>query len=102
MIKLVRELKTEESVAFVAMPYGEKALPDGRLFDFDGLYHHVYAQTLQECGMVAERADLLFDSAEGVFEAVWKGLQRAEVVVVDCTTRSADVSLELGLAMALG
>jgi len=102
MIKLSRDEMPGEGLAFVAMPYGMKALADGTPFDFDDLYHKVYAPTLTECGMTPERADHIFDSTEGVLEAVWRGLQRAEVVIVDCTTRSADVSLEIGWTMALG
>jgi len=102
VIKLVRDEKPEEGLAFLAMAYGTKPLADGTPFDFDELYGKVYAPTVGECGMTAQRADRLFESSDGVLEAVWRSLQRAEVVIVDCTTRSADLALELGLAIALG
>jgi hypothetical protein len=102
MIKLTRDEKPEEGIAFVAMPYGHKPLANGEPFHFDALYHEVYVPTIRECGMTAERADHIWGASEGVLEAVWRGIQHAEVVIVDCTTRSADVALELGLAMVLG
>jgi small subunit ribosomal protein S1 len=102
MIKLTRQEKPEEGIAFVAMPDGQQALGNGHVFHFDKLYHEVCVPAIRDCGMTAERADHLWSASEGVLEAVWRGIQRAEVVIVDCTTRSADVYLELGLVMALG
>jgi len=101
MIKLVRDEMPQEGLVFVAMPYQVKQLAGGVMFDFDDLYEKVYAPTIQECGMKPERADLIFGTAEGVFDAVWRGVQRAEVVVVDCTARSVDVALELMMAITL-
>jgi small subunit ribosomal protein S1 len=103
MFKLTRTLTPEAGRVFFAMPYGSKRLTeDGEPFDFDNLYQKVFVRAVQQCGMTEERADHIFGTTIGALDAVWEGIQRAEVVVVDFTTRSADVALEFGWAMALG
>ncbi len=102
MIKLTRTEKPVEGKAFVAMPYGKKELANGDSFDFDELYREVYVPAVRECGMTPERADQMFGTTDGVFDAVWRGIQMAEVVIVDCSLRRADVAAELIMAMALG
>jgi small subunit ribosomal protein S1 len=101
MFKLTRT--PEAGRVFFAMPYRSKRLTeDGEPFDFDNLYQKVFVRAVQQCGMTEERADHIFGTTIGTLDAVWEGIQRAEVVVVDFTTRSADVALEFGWAMALG
>jgi hypothetical protein len=102
MIKLERDEMPRDGIAFLAMPYGKKSLENGDQFDFDELYEMVYASTISSCGMVPVRADRIWGSDQGILETVWRGIQSAEVVIVDCTTRSVDVGLELGLSMSLG
>jgi small subunit ribosomal protein S1 len=103
MFKLTRTLTPEAGRVFFAMPYRSKRLTeDGEPFDFDNLYQKVFVRAVQQCGMTEERADHIFGTTIGTLDAVWEGIQRAEVVVVDFTTRSADVALEFGWAMALG
>jgi small subunit ribosomal protein S1 len=102
VIKLERTEMPQVGIAFVAMPYGKKQLNDAGFFDFDELYDMVYTTTIDNCGMTAVRADRIWGSDQGILETVWHGIQTAEVVIVDCTTRSVDVGLELGLSMSLG
>jgi predicted RNA-binding protein with RPS1 domain len=102
MIKLERNEMPQEGDAFVVMPYGTKSAGDGPAVDFDKLYEKVYAETINRCGMRAIRADQVWGCDQGILDVVWRGIQSAEVVIVDCTTRSIDVGLELGLTMALG
>lgn len=103
MSPLHRTLTTESGRVFFAMPYGSKRPADGgEPFDFDNLYQKVFVRAAQQCGLTEERADRLFGTTVGVLDAVWEGIQRAEIVVIDFTTRSADVALEFGWAMALG
>jgi len=103
MFRLTRTLMAEAGRVFFAMPYGTKRVTaDGEPFDFDSLYQKVFVRAAQECGMTPDRADHIFGTTIGTLDAVWDGIQRAEVVVVDFTMRSADVSLEFGWAMALG
>ncbi len=102
MIKLERLEMPQEGVAFVVMPYGTKSAEGAAPVDFDGLYERVYAETITRCGMRAIRADGIWGCDRGILDVVWRGIQTAEVVIVDCSTRSIDVGLELGLSMALG
>jgi small subunit ribosomal protein S1 len=102
MIKLERGDMPQDGIAFVAMPYGIKQLDGGESFDFDELYDMVYASTIGNCGMIPRRADRIWGTDQGILDTVWRGIQCAEVVIVDCTTRSIDVGLELGLSMSLG
>jgi len=101
-MKLERTLAPEPGRVFFAMPYGTKPTRDGEMFDFDDLYEKVFVRAVRQNKMVEGRADYIFGPTLGVLDAVWTGIQRAEVVVVDFTTRSADVALEFAWAMALG
>lgn len=102
MIKLERQEMPQEGIAFIAMPYGTKSVDGVAPVDFDELYERVYAETVTRCGMKPVRADRIWGSDQGILHVVWRGIQSAEVVIVDCSARSIDVGLELGLSMALG
>jgi small subunit ribosomal protein S1 len=102
MIKLERHEMPQEGVAFIVMPYGAKSADGTESVNFDELYERVYADTITKCGMRAVRADGIWGSDRGILDVVWRGIQTAEVVIVDCSGRSIDVGLELGLSMALG
>lgn len=101
-MKLERTLAPEPGRVFFAMPQGTKPTRDGEMFDFDNLYEKVLVRAVHQCSMVEDRADHIFGTTAGVLDAVWTGIQRAEVVVVDFTTRSADVGLEFAWAAVLG
>jgi small subunit ribosomal protein S1 len=101
-MKLERTLAPVPGRIFFAMPYGTKPTRDGGMFDFDDLYEKVFVRAVRQNGMVEDRADYLFGPTLGVLEAVWTGIQQAEIVVVDFTTRSADVALEFAWAAVLG
>jgi small subunit ribosomal protein S1 len=100
-MKLFRNELPQEGIAFVVMPSGERTLPDGTSFDFDALYRTVTAPTLTDCGMVPERVDRPFGT-NGTLEALWSGIQHAEVVLIDCSFQPAESAMALGLALALG
>jgi small subunit ribosomal protein S1 len=102
MIKLERHDMPKEGMAFVVMPYGTKSAEDGTAVDFDALYEMVYAETITKSGMKPIRADRIWGCDRSILDVIWRGIQSAEVVIVDCSTRSIDVGLELGLSMALG
>lgn len=101
-MKLERTLAPEPGRVFFAMPYGTKPTRDGEMFDFDNLYEKVFVRAVHQRNMVEDRADHIFGTTVGVLDAVWTGIQRAEVVVVDFTSRSADVALEFAWAAVLG
>lgn len=86
---------------FVAMPYGVKELADGGKYDFDRFFDVVLEPAVRECGMKAVRADSIY-GPQAVGEAIWRGIQEAELVLVDFTGRSANVALEYGWAQVLG
>jgi small subunit ribosomal protein S1 len=94
--QLWRRLPTEEGMVFVAMPFRTK---NG--FDFDDLYPTILKPTIEECGLTPIRADSIYESQE-LLVNVWRGIQKAEVVPADFTTRSPNVALEFGWALLLG
>ncbi|GAA3745317.1 putative RNA-binding protein with RPS1 domain [Spinactinospora alkalitolerans] len=100
-INLERTDYPDDKVVFFAMPYETKPISDGSRQDFQELYEHVYAPAAMDLGLTPRRADLIFGTGQGVLEAAWRGVQGAGVVVVDFSTRSADVALEFGWAMCL-
>lgn len=100
-MQFLRDLGPEDGVVFFAMPFSERQLADGRHFDFDQFYREVLAPTVEECRMTPIRADSIYGPA-GVLDIVWRGIQRASVVVVDFTGKSPNVALECGWALLLG
>lgn len=92
----------EQGVVLVVQPYGCKSpAPGAEPFDFDWLYTHVVAPTIEKAGFKPERIDGLYGPS-GVMDLFWRALCRAELVVADLTGRSANVNLELGMALTLG
>ncbi len=86
---------------FVIMPYGVQELRDGQKFDWDEHYKDVIEETVREVGMVPLRADEIY-GASTLLERLWKGIQEAEVIIADLTSRSPNVLYEVGLAHVIG
>lgn len=103
VFKPLRTLGPEPGHVFFAMPYGVKPISPGvDPFDFDAFYADVCVPTVAEdCGMVPLRVDGIY-GPQGVLDAVWRTLQRAEFVVVDFSGQSANVVFEFGWALLLG
>jgi hypothetical protein len=101
MIELTSTERPVAGRAFVAMPFGRKRLAGGARFDFDALFDQVYAPAIRACGMTPQRADRILGTTDGVLDAVWKGIQSAEVVIVDCALGNANVATELVMALTL-
>ncbi|MFC9883484.1 S1 RNA-binding domain-containing protein [Streptomyces libani] len=97
---LLRDLGPEEGRVFMVMPFGTKTLSDGTEFDFDQLYHESLTKMIEECGLTVERADDIYGPSM-VLDVVWRGLQRAEIVVVDFSSRAPNVAFEFGIALIL-
>lgn len=95
--RLKRELRPVAGSVFFAMPYGKKATRYEQAFDFDHLYEAVYRTTIEEAGMTAVRADSIY-GPQTVMEPIWRGIQEAEIVVVDFTTRAPNVAMEFGMS----
>lgn len=101
LIKLLREERTEAGCVFVVSPFGQKVLSDGTTCNFDRLYEQVLAPTIESAGMTATRADGIY-GLQGVLDTVWRGIQRAEVVIVDFTSKNPNVAAEFVMALLLG
>lgn len=92
----------EKGVVFVSMPYGIKHLdgPGTGTCDFDKVFS-ILEGILRAAGMQPERLDGLYGST-AMIELIWQSIQRAEIVLVDLTTKSHNVAFELGIALVLG
>src|SRR5271156_3060623 len=98
---LMRDLATEAGNCFLAIPYKIKPTGTGGTFDADAFHEKNTVQIVLECGMTAHRADSIYGPT-GVLDAVWRGIQKAEIVIVDFTGRSSNVLLEFAWALMLG
>lgn len=101
MLKPERTHPPEPGVVFFAMPFGQKSVAGREACDFDAIYTSAFAPTVQACGMKPERLDNLY-GPQGVLELIWRSIQRAEIVVIDFSLRSSNVTFEYGLAWTLG
>ncbi|MFI9025605.1 S1 RNA-binding domain-containing protein [Streptomyces sp. NPDC053560] len=100
-IKIERTDRPDDNIVFFAMPYGRKSAAGGPERDYDDLYDNAYAAAVRDLDLTPCRADSIFGTSQGVLESAWRGIQQAGVVVIDFSTRSADVALEFGWAMCL-
>jgi small subunit ribosomal protein S1 len=99
--KFTRDQRPEKGVIFFAMPYGDKTLSNGQPFDFNQFYAGVLKKAVDKDGMTPLRADGIY-GLQGVLETIWRGIQKAEVVVIDFTTKAPNVALEFAIALLLG
>lgn len=99
--RMKRDLRPVAGSVFFAMPYGSKTTRYEKDFDFDHLYEAVYRATVEEAGMTAVRADSIY-GPQTVMEPIWRGIQEAEIVVVDFTTRGPNVAMEFGMSYLIG
>jgi small subunit ribosomal protein S1 len=101
-IVLSRTHQPEKGVVFMGMPYGTKPLNgvDGPTCDFDRVYSILEA-TMRAEGMRPERLDGLYGPT-AMIDLISRSIQRAEVVVVDFTTKNHNVTFELAIALMFG
>ena len=97
-----RTHQPEKGVVFFAMPYGTKPLNgvDGPTTDFDKVYG-ILESTLRAESMRPERLDGLYGPT-AMIDLISRSIQRAEVVVVDFTTKNSNVTFELAIALMFG
>ncbi len=101
-MKYERECLPKEGKCFVIMPFGKKRFGDRpEPFDWDSHYEEVISNAISKAGMTPIRANEIYGTGT-LMEDVWKGIQEAEVVVVDLTGRNPNVLYELGLADVIG
>ena len=90
----LRQAKTQE--CFVVMPFGQKPLPDGRIYDFDKVYRVIIKRAVEEAGMKPVRADEIPGSGL-IHSDMFKQLRDRPVVLADLSLENPNVFYELGV-----
>lgn len=80
------------STCFVVQPF---AAP------FGPYYESVFKPAIQQAGLTAVRADAEIFGTGKVIDQIWRGINQADVLVAELTTKNPNVFYELGLAHAL-
>lgn len=86
--------------AFVAMPFGTKADPDGKPIDFNRIYDELLRPALERVGLDVIRADEE-QRAGDIRVDMFQELLMADLVLVDLTLDNPNVWYELGVRHAL-
>jgi len=74
------------------------------MMPFDAGFANVYGaiqQAAVNCGLLSRRADEIWE-APGIIQDVVNLIDRARIVVCDCTNRNPNVFYEAGIAHTLG
>ena len=100
-VRLTRDEQPVPNRVLVVMPFGKKPLDDGTTFDFDWFYEDIISTTISETGLTPVRADEVYGPAS-VQGVVWRGIQQAELVVVDFSCRNPNVAMEYMAARIIG
>jgi hypothetical protein len=80
------------STCFVVQPF---AAP------FGPYYESVFKPAIEQAGLTAVRADAEIFGTGKVIDQIWRGINQADVLVAELTTKNPNVFYELGLAHAL-
>lgn len=99
MTALQRRYHPETGSVFCIVPFSDKLVGD-RMFPFDEMYAQVLAKCIEMAGMTPSRLDTIYGQ-QGMRELIWDSVQKAELLIVDFTGRSANVAYELGMATVL-
>src|SRR6266540_7264987 len=86
--------------AFVAMPFGSKPGPDGKLIDFNKVFDAYIRPALEDAGLTAFRADEEMRAGD-IRTDMFQELLVADLVVADLTIDNPNVWYELGVRHAL-
>lgn len=97
----MRNAHVIRGTVFIVMPHGIKSTARHPGFDFDRLYETVYRVTLEEAGMTPIRIDPLY-GRPGVLGPIRRGIEQAEIVLVDFTTRAQSVVTGFAWACLIG
>lgn len=100
-MRLLRNEGVIEGNVFVIMPFGTKEIRTGETFDFEEYYSQELVSVIASAGMTSVRADSIYGQ-QTVLGPIWRGVQQAEVVVVDFTGRSPNVAMEFMMAAMIG
>lgn len=97
-----REFSPIKGNVFIISPFGRKVVADGEeSHDFDYVCREVIEPAVRSTGMTPVRADSIY-GPPSVLETVWRGIQQAELVIVDFTGKAPNVALEFALAATIG
>ncbi|MBQ0985561.1 S1 RNA-binding domain-containing protein [Streptomyces sp. F63] len=100
-IRLTRDEQTVPGTVLVITPMGRKTLRNDDEFDFDWHFQDVISPVVTEAGMTPVRADSVYGPAN-VLDVVWRGIQQAEVCIVDFSCRTPNVAMEYMAAKLIG
>lgn len=78
---------------FIIMPFREKWSDD---------VSNAIKDTCNKIGIIAIRADDMFSTKNDVLDDIWQGINEAELIIADVSTKNANVFYELGIAHTLG
>jgi len=86
-----RNLSVDKKLCLTLMPYSEK---------FSNRIWRRLRRIIKNTGLKPQRADDLY--GRKVMEDVWKGINKARVIVADLSKKNANVFYELGIVHTLG
>lgn len=102
LTRFPRELALVKGNVFIICPFGKKVLRAGEQpHDFDAVVRAVINPVVEELGMTPVRADSIYGGPQ-VMDNVWRGIQQAELIVVDFSGKAPNVAFEYGLAAMIG
>ncbi|HWK19292.1 MAG TPA: hypothetical protein VNR37_00785 [Microbacteriaceae bacterium] len=80
------------TTCFVMQPF---AAPLG------GYYDLIFRPAIEQAGLTAVRADAEIFGTGKIIDQIWRGIQDAEILLAELTTKNPNVFYELGLAHAI-
>jgi hypothetical protein len=89
--KKVVKTASSDATCFVMQPFAE---PLG------GYYDLVFKPAIEQAGLTPVRADAEIFGTGKIIDQIWRGIQEADVLVAELTSKNANVFYELGLAHA--
>src|SRR4030081_3280727 len=66
-----------------------------------GYFQNIYEPAIQKAGLTAVRADADIFGTGKIIDQIWSGINAAEVLVAELTTKNPNVFYELGLGNPL-
>jgi len=87
------EIRQEEDLCFVLMPFGDDMLQQ--------VYEVHIKPTVERVGLQCKRVDDMLGPA-AIMVDIWKGIKSARVVLAELTGQNPNVFYELGLCHAIG
>ena len=90
--KPVRAQVSVGTTCFVVQPF---------VAPFGTYYESIFKPAIEQAGLTPVRADAEIFGTGKVIDQIWRGINKAKVLVAELTTKNANVFYELGLAHAL-